>query len=200
MITVTALLAAFATISAQRPSCYDSLLATAPQMERGALLVVSPARKEDRLPRPLSDTLLARAAAALRLPSSLNPRLAGGLAQPPSDSLPKRTEWMTANLEAIGRIAFDSSGNTVGEMFWDPAQDDALDAAFRDAIGHAISLPLPPPDKKLLRGGIITVDIELEIDDFTTKQRRDYDAKIRRGQLLEHKLGVITVPDRKSVV
>lgn len=163
------------------------------------MLELSPADSGQRLPQPEGDSLLARAAAALRLPSKLALPLYSSPGRLPEDSLERGdSNWVHLSVDALVRVPLAPEGPAAPTLLtrtYDAALDSALLEAATQAVkpgtstrASAVREPLSANDTT--RALHLSLKLSTPSDSSTRARNR---RRMVRGELLERALGEVRI-------
>ena len=170
------------------------------------MLELASADSGQPLPRPDADSLLARVAAALRLPSALALPIYSPPGRLPEDSLERGdSNWVHPSVDALIRVPLTANGQSTPTLLvrtYDAALDSALLQAATLAVGPGASTPAPdvrepPSAQDTTRGLHLSLTLSTPSDSSTRARNR---RRMDRGELLERALREVRLrhyPDAK---
>ena len=176
-----------------------ALLTSGVVRNRLLMLELASADSGQRLPRPEGDSLLARVAAALRLPSALALPIYSPPGRLPDDSLERGdSTWVHPSVDALIRVPLTADGPATPTLLmrsYDAALDSALLEAASRAVGPgaltpALDLQGPPSAQDTTRALHLSLKLSTPSDSSTRARNR---RRMARGELLERTLGEVRI-------
>lgn len=194
-------LAAPATASAAATGSCDSLALRTSGVVRNRLLMLELASPDSgqRLPQPEADSLLARTAAALRLPSPLALPIYSSPGRLPEDSLGRGdSTWVHLSLDATVQVSLAADAPAAPTLLT-RTYDAALDSALLQSAARAVELGRSTP-ASALRGPpaahnttrVLHLSLKL-FTPFDSSIRARAQRRMARGELIERPLGEVRV-------